>query len=532
MSRLPRITEYTDWLAAKRGLRFADYESMWRWSTTELEAFWSSLWEFFAIESPTPYRRALDNPAMPGAVWFPGAQVNYARQVFRHADAAHAAGHPAIVFQNERMAAPAEVSWPELRRQAGCFARRLRTMGVARGDRVAAFLPNGPQAVVAFLATASVGAVWSVCSPDMGPVAVLDRFAQIEPKVLVAVDGQVWGGVTHDRRAVLREVLAGMPSVAHVVLCAQVEPDASISDFAASGRSVHAWGDCVAGDPGEYGRDWAPEWVPFDHPLWIVYSSGTTGLPKAIVHGHGGVMLEMMKGGALHNDIAPTAGTGERYHWFSTTGWIMWNAQLAGLLGGTTICLSVVRDEHHRLALGLPDAQQKLLHEHAGLVVERAEGLVHEQDLGVVGQGPGNRRALLHAARELLGEMLLEATQPHLGDEVGRALLLLRLGHAALAQAEADVLLDGEPGKQRVALEHHATVGSRPRNRLPAQQHPARGWMVQPGNDAQHGRFAAAKGPENGHEVVLLHVEIDGQQGLRGLPLGADEGARHGFNGQ
>src|SRR5574337_383273 len=339
MSRLPRITEYTDWLAATRGLRFADYESMWRWSTTDLEAFWSSLWEFFEVESPTPYRRALENPAMPGAVWFPGTQVNYARQVFRHADATHAAGHPAIVFQNERMAAPAEVSWPELRRQVGCFARRLRALGVARGDRVAAFLPNGPQAVVAFLAAASVGAVWSVCSPDMGPVAVLDRFAQIAPRVLVAVDGQVWGGAAHDRRAVLREVLASMPSVAHVVLCAQIEPDAPLADFAAPGRSVDAWGECVAGDPGEYGLDWVPEWVPFDHPLWIVYSSGTTGLPKAIVHGHGGVMLEMMKGGALHNDIAPTAGTGERYHWFSTTGWIMWNAQLAGLLGGTTICL-------------------------------------------------------------------------------------------------------------------------------------------------------------------------------------------------
>ncbi len=339
MSRLPRITEYTDWLAATRGLRFADYESMWRWSTTELEDFWASLWEFFAIESPTPYRRVLEHPAMPGSVWFPGAQVNYARQVFRHADATHAAGHPAIVAQNERMSAPQEIAWPELRRQVGSLVRALRAMGVKRGDRVCAYLPNAPQAVVAFLASASLGAIWSVCSPDMGPVAVLDRFRQIAPKVLIAVDGQVWGGVAHDRRAVLREVLAGMPSVGHFVLCAELDPAAPLAEFAAPGRAAHAWADCIAGDPGVYGRDWAPEWVPFDHPLWIVYSSGTTGLPKAIVHGHGGVMLEMMKGGALHNDIAPTLGTGERYHWFSTTGWIMWNAQMAGLLAGTTICL-------------------------------------------------------------------------------------------------------------------------------------------------------------------------------------------------
>jgi acetoacetyl-CoA synthetase len=348
MSRTPRITEYEQWLAEHRGLRFPDYEAMWRWSTSDLEGFWSSVWEFFAIESPTPYRCVLEAPVMPGAVWFPGAQLNYARQVFRHADATHAEGHPAIVFQNERMGAPAELSWPELRRQVGCFARSLRAMGVARGDRVCAYLPNAPQAVVAFLATASLGAIWSVCSPDMGPVAVLDRFRQIAPKVLVAVDGQVWGGVAHDRRAVLHEVLAELPSVDHFVLLTDIAPAGAgvdgapvgaPADFAAPGRSVHAWADCVAGDPGVYGRDWQPEWLPFDHPLWIVYSSGTTGLPKPIVHGHGGIMLEMMKGGAFHNDVAPTLGSGERFHWFSSTGWIMWNAQVGALLGGTTICL-------------------------------------------------------------------------------------------------------------------------------------------------------------------------------------------------
>ncbi|MBX3599290.1 MAG: acetoacetate--CoA ligase [Rubrivivax sp.] len=356
----PRITLYQRWLAQHRDLHFDDYDALWRWSTSDLPGFWSSIWEYFDIESPTPWSAVIEAELMPGARWFPGAQLNYARQALRHADAAQAAGHPALVFQNERLAAPVAMSWHELRRQVGCFAQRLRAAGVQRGDRVCAYLPNTPQAVVAFLATASIGAVWSVCSPDMGPVAVLDRFRQIEPKVLVAVDGQVWGGVVHDRRAVLREVLDALPSVRHLIFLADVDPTAAADDLAAPGREAHRFEDWTAGDAG----DWQPEWLPFDHPLWIVYSSGTTGLPKPIVHGHGGIVLEMLKGG-LHNDIAPSVegapwrpqaaaprggpGSpakpdlpyefGERFHWFSSTGWIMWNAQVGGLLSGTTICL-------------------------------------------------------------------------------------------------------------------------------------------------------------------------------------------------
>ncbi len=331
-----RIAIYQRWLQAERGLQFATYEDLWRWSTTDLAGFWSSIWDHFGVESPTPYRCVLEAEVMPGATWFPGAQINYARQVLRHADAAHAAGQPAIVFQNERMAAPREVSWPELRRQVGRFAARLRAVGVQPGDRVAAYLPNTPQTVVAFLAAASVGAIWSVCSPDMGPVAVLDRFRQIEPKVLVAVDGQVWGGVAHDRRPVLREVLAGLPSVRHLVWLADVDPAADAREWATADRRVHAFADWVAGAAAA--ADGEPPWLPFDHPLWIVYSSGTTGLPKPIVHGHGGIVLEMLKG-SLHNDVAPSVEAGERFHWFSSTGWIMWNAQVGALLGGTTICL-------------------------------------------------------------------------------------------------------------------------------------------------------------------------------------------------
>jgi acetoacetyl-CoA synthetase len=339
MTVQPRIAHYQDWLAATRGLHFDSYEALWTWSTTDLRAFWGSIWDYFDLQSPTPYSTVLEAAVMPGARWFPGAQLNYAQQVFRHADAAHAAGHPALVFQNERMAdagiAPQETSWPELRRQVRAFAARLRAAGVVPGDRVCAILPNTPHAIVAFLASASVGAIWSVCSPDMGPVAVLDRFRQIAPKVLVAVDGQVWGGVAHDRRAVLREVLAALPSVEQLVFLADVDTGADETEFAAPGRTAHRWADWTAGEPGPSGD---PAWLPFDHPLWIVYSSGTTGLPKPIVHGHGGIVVEALKG-ALHNDVHTTLATGERFHWFSSTGWIMWNAQLGALLGGTTICL-------------------------------------------------------------------------------------------------------------------------------------------------------------------------------------------------
>jgi acetoacetyl-CoA synthetase len=331
----PRITLYQNWLAAEHGLRFDDYDALWRWSVTDLDAFWRSIWDHFGVESPTPFAAVLAEDRMPGARWFPGAQVNYAQHLLRHADPAHAAGHPAIVFQNERLSAPVTLTWPELRRQVASLARAMQDAGVRPGDRVAAWLPNTPHTIIAFLACASLGAVWSVCSPDMGPVAVLDRFRQIEPVWLFAVDGQTWGGVAHDRRPVLHELLAGLPSLRHLAFVADLDPAADVAEFARPGLALHRWPELVARAEGE---GVAPRWLAFDHPLWIVYSSGTTGLPKPIVHGHGGIILESLKGG-LHNDVGPSVETGERFHWYSSTGWIMWNAGLGALLGGSTVCV-------------------------------------------------------------------------------------------------------------------------------------------------------------------------------------------------
>ncbi|WP_280154657.1 acetoacetate--CoA ligase [Piscinibacter sp. XHJ-5] len=339
----PQILRYTRWLAETRGLRFdpttnEGYDAMWRWSVCDLRGFWRSVWDWVDLQSPTPVRTVLDAETMPGARWFEGAQVNFARQALRHADAAHAAGHPALRFQNEAMAERGEMgemSWPDLRRQVAALTAQLERMGVQPGDRVAAFLPNTPATVVAFLAVASLGAVWSVCSPDMGPVAVLDRFRQIEPTVLIACDGYRYGGVAHDRMPLLATLLASLPSVRHVVLQRALNADADEATLRAGGRAVHDFDALTAGAEARV----EPRWLPFDHPLWIVYSSGTTGLPKPIVHGHGGVMLEGLKLIRLHNNVGPSVETGDRFHWYSATGWIMWNCQMMGLLIGTTICL-------------------------------------------------------------------------------------------------------------------------------------------------------------------------------------------------
>ncbi len=326
----PQIRLYQDWLARERGLTFDSYDALWRWSTTDLDAFWQSCWDYFDLQSPTPHAQALNRNAMPGSVWFEGAQVNYAHQVFRHTQAAHAAGFPALISTNEK-GQTRELSWPELQRQAASLSLRLRELGVVKGDRVAAYLPNIPEAMVAFLATVSLGAVWSICAPDMGTAAVLDRFKQIEPKILLACDGVTYAGKDHDRLAVVQALQAALPSVQHTLLYGNL-------DAAAGLPNTLSFIDACASDNAEVAA-FQPEWLPFDHPLWVVYSSGTTGMPKPIVHGHGGTVLVAVTLKSLHNDVgcsyAPNSW-GERYHWYSSTGWVMWSAQMSGLLSGTT----------------------------------------------------------------------------------------------------------------------------------------------------------------------------------------------------
>jgi acetoacetyl-CoA synthetase len=317
------VTRYAGRLADAGVVQTDGYAELWHWSVTEVEAFWASVWQHFDVQASEPYERVLGSRAMPGAEWFPGARLNYAEHVFRGRDAAGVA-----IRHVSELRPLSETSWGELHEATRRFAAALRAAGIGAGDRVVAYLPNIVEAVVAFHACASVGAIWSSCSPDFGARSVVDRFAQIEPRVLLAVDGYRYGGRDHDRLDVVRSLQEAMPTLERTVVLGYLAPEPELGGL----RNAIRWDEFLA-SAGDEELRFAQ--VPFDHPLWVLYSSGTTGLPKAIVHGHGGILLELLKMLNLHVDLQRD----KRLFWFTTTGWMMWNLLNGGLLTQGSIVL-------------------------------------------------------------------------------------------------------------------------------------------------------------------------------------------------
>ena len=308
------ITRYERWLESSRGLTFDDYAAMWRWSVDDLEAFWGSIAEFFEVRFDSEPSAVLGSESMPGADWFPGATLNYAEHIFRGKD------DDALAVQFASESRPLDSwTWGRLRAETASVAAGLRACGVGPGDRVAAYMPNIPETVAAFLACASIGAVWSSAAPEFGARSVIDRFAQIEPKVLLVVDGYRYGGKDFDRSASVTRITSEMPSLERVVRLGYLDGTGWEDGFLEADD-----GDELMFEP-----------VPFDHPLWVLYSSGTTGLPKPIVHGHGGILFEQLKNSWLHLD----AQAGDRMFWFTTTGWMMWNFLVGVLLTDASIIL-------------------------------------------------------------------------------------------------------------------------------------------------------------------------------------------------
>ncbi|NKF21865.1 acetoacetate--CoA ligase [Solimonas marina] len=315
------VERFRHWVNARHGLDLCDYDALWRWSVDEVETFWAAVWAYFDVHATQPYERVLAARTMPGAVWFEGARVNYAehllRRESRHPDA------PALLHASE-LRDGGELSWGELGRQVRTLATRLRELGIGPGDCVGAYMPNIPETAVAMLATTAIGATWAAASPEFGSRAVIERFAQIAPKLLFVVDGYRFDGVDFERGEQVAEIVAGLGGVEHVICLPYLVPQRAPQQPGAM-----AWADLLAtAEPAQFEY----EYVAHDHPLWVLFSSGTTGLPKAVIHSHVGILVEHCKLTAFHVGLTPES----RPFYFSTSGWMMWNVLLASLLQGAT----------------------------------------------------------------------------------------------------------------------------------------------------------------------------------------------------
>lgn len=323
------ITAFLSWLHSERGIDLADYDALWRWSVEEREDFWAALWDFFGIEASQPYRAICEGTSMEEERWFPGARLNFAHHMLRIE-----AERPDDILLNcySETSPPVAWSWSDVGRSVRSLATALRDLGVQPGDRIAAYMPNIPQTTIAMLAATAVGAVWTCCSPEYGVPAIIDRFGDIAPKILIATDGYVFGGRTHDRREIVREISDRLPSVDHVVMVPNIASSAGTEEVI--GKRYCDWDELIS-TPAPPREDFVYEQVESDHPLWIVYTSGTTSKPKAIVHTHGGTLMGLLKDLYFHTELKPSSVI----FFYSTTSWVIWNNTLGAMLLGARIAI-------------------------------------------------------------------------------------------------------------------------------------------------------------------------------------------------